>query len=91
MTPDARPPAPTGGLGLADDAEAPLSRALSRYPNRQPGRPRFVSALVYLPAEWDAAAWGAPTRFLDPPTGEVRALAERWRPREETDHRSRRR
>ena len=36
----------------------------------QARRPRFVSALVYLSPRWDAE-WGAATRFLDPPTGEV--------------------
>lgn len=40
-----------------------------RYPNRARGRPRLVSALVYLNARWDAERWGAHTRVFDPPTG----------------------
>lgn len=35
-----------------------------RYPNRAPGKPRFMSCLVYLNDEWKDE-WGAPTRFLD--------------------------
>ena len=34
------------------------------------GKPRFVSCLVYLNDEWNGEEWGAPTRFLDPPTNE---------------------
>ena len=45
-----------------------------RYPNRAPGKPRWVSAVIYLPHEW-RDAWGAPTRFLDPPTREVLDVA----------------
>jgi len=41
-----------------------------RYRNRRAGKPRFVTALVYLPDEW-RWQWGAPTRFLDTPTDEV--------------------
>ena len=50
---------------------SPWTDCFGRYPNRQPGKPRFVSALVYLNEEWKWPEWGAPTRFLDPPTGEV--------------------
>lgn len=50
---------------------SPWADVFGRYPNRSRGRPRFVSCLAYLNDEWDAAAWGAPTRFLDPPTGET--------------------
>ena len=49
---------------------SPWTDYYSRYPNRDPGRPRFVTALLYLPAEW-RAEWGAPTRFLDTPTARV--------------------
>ena len=45
-----------------------------RYPNRAPGKPRWVSAVIYLPHEW-RDAWGAPTRFLDPPTREILDVA----------------
>ena len=35
-----------------------------------------MQALVYLmPPPWDAAAFGGPTRFLDPPTGAVFEVA----------------
>jgi len=44
-----------------------------RYLNRCPGRPRFVSALVYLSPKWHED-WGGPTRFLDPPSGEVLSI-----------------
>lgn len=30
-----------------------------------------LSCLVYLNDEWDEKEWGAPTRFLDPPTKET--------------------
>mmetsp|Transcript_18684 Transcript_18684/g.52258 ORF Transcript_18684/g.52258 Transcript_18684/m.52258 type:complete len:555 (-) Transcript_18684:4275-5939(-) len=49
---------------------SPWTDIYGRYPNRSPGKPRFVSCLVYLNEEWDGANWGAPTRFYDPPTGE---------------------
>ncbi len=62
----------------ADPASAPPSPwtdAMGRYPNRLAGAPRFVSALVYLSPTWRADEWGAPTRFLDPPSGEVFEVA----------------
>ena len=40
------------------------------YLNREPGKPRLVSALVYLNPTWQAN-WGAPTKFLDPPTNDT--------------------
>jgi len=59
----------------AQAAPSPWTDLHGSYPNRSPGRPRLVSALLYLNKEWDANAWGAPTRFRDPPTGaEVRVL-----------------
>lgn len=48
---------------------SPWTDVYGRYPNRTPGRPRFMSLLVYLNDEWDGPAWGAPTRFLDVLTG----------------------
>ena len=53
---------------------SPWTDCYGRYPNRAPGRPRFVTALVYLNRRWPEG-WGAPTRFLDPPTGEVVSVA----------------
>jgi len=53
---------------------SPWTDAYRRYPNRLPGKPRFVTALVYLSPEW-RPEWGAPTRFLDTPTGEVLSVA----------------
>lgn len=53
---------------------SPWTDCYGRYPNRAPGKPRFVSALVYLSKEWQWPDWGAPTEFLDPPTGEVLAV-----------------
>ena len=52
----------------------PFADYHSRYPNRAPGRPRFVSALCYLAPDWPPE-FGAPTRFLDPPTGETLDVA----------------
>lgn len=49
---------------------SPWTDYYGRYPNREPGRPRFVTALLYLSPEWQSE-WGAPTRFLDLPTSEV--------------------
>ena len=49
---------------------SPWTDAFGRYPNRALGKPRFVTALIYLSPQWEAA-WGAPTRFLDLPTGRV--------------------
>jgi len=56
----------------ADPLQAPASiwtDVYGRYPNRMKEKPRFVSCLVYLNDEWKEE-WGAPTRFLDPPTNE---------------------
>jgi len=50
---------------------SPWTDVFGRHPNRQPGRPRFVTALVYLPPKWRWPEWGAPTRFLDPPSGQI--------------------
>jgi len=50
---------------------SPWTDVHGRYPNRSPGKPRFVTALVYLNAEWRWPEWGAATRFLDPPSGTV--------------------
>jgi hypothetical protein len=49
---------------------SPWTDVYGRYPNRSPGKPRFMSCLVYLNEEWDGDNWGAPTRFYDPPTKE---------------------
>ncbi|KAL9186375.1 hypothetical protein ACHAXT_005613 [Thalassiosira profunda] len=49
---------------------SPWDDVFGRYPNRSRGKPRFVSCLLYLNSEWDES-WGAPTRFLDPPTEET--------------------
>jgi hypothetical protein len=43
---------------------SPWTDVYGRYPNRQPGKPRFVSCLVYLNDEWKEE-WGAPTRVWD--------------------------
>jgi hypothetical protein len=48
---------------------SPWADVFGRYPNRSRGKPRFVSCLLYLNDEWEIE-WGAPTRFLDPPTQE---------------------
>lgn len=50
---------------------SPWTDAFGRFPNRSPGRPRFVTALVYLSPEWRWPEWGAPTRMLDPPTQSI--------------------
>ena len=57
---------------------SPWTDCFGRYPNRAGGEnaPRFVTALVYLSPEW-REEWGAPTRFLDPPTGEVLEVTPR--------------
>jgi len=47
---------------------SPWTDVYGRYPNRSPGKPRFVSCLVYLNSEWDEVEWGAATKFYDPPT-----------------------
>jgi len=57
----------------ADPLQAPPSPwtdVFGRYPNRAAGKPRFMSCLVYLNDQWDDT-FGAPTRFLDPPTQET--------------------
>ena len=53
---------------------SPWTDVHGRYPNRRPGKPRFVTALVYLSPEWQWPEWGAPTRCLDPPTADVLAV-----------------
>ena len=40
------------------------------YPNRTPGKPRFMSFLIYLNDYWDDD-FGAATKFLDPVTKDV--------------------
>jgi len=58
----------------ADPNLAPPSAwtdTFGRYPNRYNGKPRFMSCLLYLNDDWDSDIYGAPTRFLDPPTGDV--------------------
>ena len=47
---------------------SPWADVFGRYPNRSKEKPRFVSVLLYLNDEWNADEWGAPTKFLDPPT-----------------------
>ena len=49
---------------------SPWADVFGRYPNRSKGKPRFVSVLLYLSDKWFADEWGAPTKFLDPPTQE---------------------
>jgi hypothetical protein len=51
----------------------PLRDALAHSPNRSPGKPRFVTALIYLNEHWEGV-WGASTQFLDPPTERVLAI-----------------
>lgn len=43
---------------------SPWTDIYGRYPNRQTGKPRLLSCLVYLNDEWKDE-WGAPTRFVD--------------------------
>ena len=43
---------------------SPWTDVFGRYPNRCPGKPRFMSCLIYL-NDWKPDEWGAPTRFLD--------------------------
>ena len=50
---------------------SPWADVFGRYPNRSNGKPRFVSCLLYLNDEWDPEKWGAPTKFLDPPSQET--------------------
>jgi len=47
---------------------SPWTDVYGRYPNRSRGKPRFVSCIVYLNAEWKEDEWGATTKFYDPPT-----------------------
>lgn len=49
---------------------SPWTDVFGRAPNRAPGKPRFVTALIYLNEHWDSK-WGGPTRFLDLPTERV--------------------
>jgi len=44
--------------------DSPFVTRWGRYPNRQPGKPLFVSLLVYLNSHWQSN-WEAPTMFLD--------------------------
>ncbi len=57
----------------ADPSLAPPSAftdCYGRYPNRTPGKPRFISALAYINKEWDSK-FGAGTEFLDTPKNET--------------------
>ena len=56
---------------------SPWTDVYGRYPNRSPGKPRFVSCLIYLNDEWDESNWGAPTKFYDPPTNESYEVSPR--------------
>lgn len=49
---------------------SPWTDVFGRYYNRNAGKPRFVSCLLYLNDEWQDD-WGATTKFFDPPTGET--------------------
>jgi hypothetical protein len=49
---------------------SPWTDVYGRYPNRSPGKPRFVSCILYLNDEWDESEWGASTKFYDPPTND---------------------
>jgi hypothetical protein len=49
---------------------SPWTDIYGRYPNRSPGKPRFMSCLIYLNDVWESQEWGAPTRFMDVATGE---------------------
>lgn len=49
---------------------SPWTDVFGRYFNRNSGKPRFVSCLLYLNDEWHQD-WGATTNFFDPPTGET--------------------
>ena len=49
---------------------SPWADIYGRYPNRKRGKPRFVSCLIYVNDDWSIQKYGAPTRFLDPPTGQ---------------------
>ena len=64
LSTSAPPPGPSNHYTPPSHPPAAPTRA-ARRPNRAPGAPRFVSALVYLSPCWQDA-WGAPTRLLDP-------------------------
>lgn len=49
-------------------AESPWAARFGLHSNREPGRPRLVSAVVYLNDEWPPE-WDADTLFADPPSG----------------------
>lgn len=49
---------------------SPWTDIYGRYPNRSPGKPRFMSCLIYLNDVWNVEEWGAPTKFMDIATGE---------------------
>lgn len=49
---------------------SPWTDVFGRYYNRNSGKPRFVSCLLYLNDEWHQD-WGATTTFFDPPTSEI--------------------
>lgn len=46
---------------------SPWTDVYSWYRNRSPGKPRFVSCIIYLNDAWEGE-WGAPTKFRDPST-----------------------
>ena len=78
LSPPTLPSLPTDLIATAGTSmrtppltSSPYTDIYGRYSNRQPGCPRFVTALIYLSPKWEYPEWGAPTRFLDPPTGEV--------------------
>ena len=50
---------------------SPWADIFGRYPNRKQGKPRFLSCLLYINEKWNVDDHGAPTRFLDPPTGQI--------------------
>ena len=51
----------------AREAAPPRTARFGNYCNREAGKPLFVSALLYLNAEWDAD-WAAETLFADSPS-----------------------
>jgi hypothetical protein len=65
-----------GGYSYHIDADpsllppSPWLDVHGHYPNRCPGKPRFVTAVVYVNEAW-GETWGAGTVFLDPPTEET--------------------
>ena len=60
----------------AQHPPSPWTDAFGFHGNRRRGKPRFISCLVYLPAEWEPA-WGAPTRYVDPPSGDIFEVSPR--------------